>query len=72
MKQWKIFPTLCFDPFKPKLVYIIFNNSVRNLKRTLPVTITNINLLTLLKEIIHVYTEKLTDPINTKCRVTDR
>jgi hypothetical protein len=46
-----------FNPLKPKLVKIIFKNSVRTAKKTLHFTITNINWLTLFKEIIVVYSE---------------
>jgi hypothetical protein len=55
-----------FNPLKPKL----FNNSVRTAKKTQHFTITKINWLTLFKEIIAVYSEKHTKPINTKCSVT--
>jgi hypothetical protein len=44
------------NSLKPKLVYIIFKNSVRTSKRTQHFTITRINLLTLVKEVIAVYT----------------
>jgi len=50
---------------------MLFKNSVRTSKRTPHFTITKINWLTLFKEIIAVYTENHTEPINTKCRVTD-
>jgi hypothetical protein len=56
---------------KPKLVYVIFNNSVRAAKKTQHFTITKINWLTLFKEIIAVYRENHTTLINTNCRVTD-
>jgi hypothetical protein len=49
------------DPLKPTHVRIIFKNSARTSKRTQLVTITNINLLTLFKEIIAVYTENHTE-----------
>jgi hypothetical protein len=56
---------LCRDGrLKPKLVQIAFKNSVHNSKRALPVTVTNINLLKLLKEIIAVYPEISTRPTN--------
>jgi hypothetical protein len=42
---------------KPKLVYILFKNSVRTSKRTPHFTITKIKWLTLFKEIIAVYSE---------------
>jgi hypothetical protein len=60
-----------FNPLKPKLVQIIFKNSVRTAKKTPHFTITKINWLALFKEIIRVYTENHTKPINTKCRVND-
>jgi hypothetical protein len=44
-------------PLKPKLVQIIFNNSVRTAKKTQHFAITKINWLTLFKEIIAVCTE---------------
>jgi hypothetical protein len=59
------------NPLKPKLVRIIFKNSVRIAKKTQHFTITNINWLTLFKGIIAVYTENHTKHINTKWRVTD-
>jgi hypothetical protein len=40
-------------PMKPKIVYTVFKNSGRTAKKTQPFTITNINWLTLFKEIIH-------------------
>jgi hypothetical protein len=52
-------------------VCIIFKNSVRTTKRTQYATITNINLLTLFKEIIAVYTDNLIETLKTKHRVTD-
>jgi hypothetical protein len=42
------------NPLEPKLVYIIFKTSVCTSKRTPHLTITNVNLLTLFKEIIYV------------------
>jgi hypothetical protein len=59
------------DPLKPKLVKIIFKNSVRTAKKTQHFTITKIDWLMLFKEIIPVYTDNHTKPINTKCRVSD-
>jgi hypothetical protein len=50
---------------------ILFKNSVRTSKRTPTFTITKINWLMLLKEIIAVYSEKHAKQINTKCSVTD-
>jgi hypothetical protein len=55
------------SPLKPKLVYIIVNNSVRTSKRTPHFTITKIKWLILFKEIITVYMENPKKPINTKC-----
>jgi lipoate-protein ligase B len=52
---------------KPKLVWIIFENSVRTAKKTQHFTITKINWLTLFKEIIAVYTENHTKHINKLC-----
>jgi hypothetical protein len=57
---------ILLDPLKPKR-----KNSVRTSKRTPHFTITEINWLMLLKEIIAVYTENHTKHINTKRRVTD-
>jgi hypothetical protein len=51
---------------KPKLVQIIFKNSVRTAKKTQPFTNTKINWLTLFMEIIPVYSENHTKDINTK------
>jgi hypothetical protein len=48
------------NPLKPKLVKIIFKNSVRTANKTQHFTITKINWLTLYKEIIAVYTENHT------------
>jgi hypothetical protein len=53
-----------FKPLKPKLVQIIFKNSVRTAKKTQNFTITKINWLTLFKEIIAVYSDNHTKPIN--------
>jgi hypothetical protein len=50
---------------------MLFKNSVRTSKRTPHFTITKINWLTLFKEIIAVYSENDTKPINTKCSITD-
>jgi hypothetical protein len=51
---------------KPKIVCIIFKNSVRTAKKTQHFTITKINWLTLFKEIIAVYRVNHTRPINKK------
>jgi hypothetical protein len=48
---------------------MLFKNSVRTSKRTPHFTITKINWLTLFKEIIAVYSENHTKPINTECRL---
>jgi hypothetical protein len=50
---------------------MLFKNSVRTSKRTPDFTITKINWLMLFKEIIAVYSENHTKPINTKCSITD-
>jgi hypothetical protein len=55
------------NPLKPKLVSLIFKNSVRTSKRTPYLTITWIKWLTLFKEIIAVHIEYQTELINTKC-----
>jgi hypothetical protein len=52
-----------------KLVWIIFKNSLRTSKRTPHFTITKINWLTLFKEMIAVYSENHTRPINTKWKL---
>jgi hypothetical protein len=62
---------LTINPLKPKLVEIIFKNSVRTAMKTPHFTITEINWLTLFKEIIAVYSENHAKPINTKCRVSE-
>jgi hypothetical protein len=56
-----------FVPLKPKLVLILFKNSVRTSKKTQPITITKISWLMLFKEIIAVYSEKHMKPINKIC-----
>jgi hypothetical protein len=43
---------------------MLFKNSVRTSKRTPPFTITKISWLTLFTEIIAVYTENNTKPVN--------
>jgi hypothetical protein len=50
---------------------MLFKNSVRTSKRTPHFTITNINWLTLFKEIIAVYSENHAKPINIKFSITD-
>jgi hypothetical protein len=51
---------------------MLFKNPVRTSKRTPHFTITDINWLTLFKEIIAVYSVNHTKPINTLCgQVTD-
>jgi hypothetical protein len=50
---------------------MLFKNSVRTSKRTPYFTITKINWLMLCKEIITVYSENHTKPINAKCSITD-
>jgi hypothetical protein len=61
----------CLIPLRPKLVHVIFKNSVRTAKKTQHFTITKINRLTLFKEIIAVYSENHTEHINAKWSVTD-
>jgi hypothetical protein len=62
---------LCrFNPLEPKLVYILFKNSVRTSKRTPDFTIKKINWLTLFKKIIAVYSENKKHT-STKWTVTD-
>jgi hypothetical protein len=63
--------TISIISLKRKFVKIIFKNSVRTAKKTPHFTITKINWLTLLKEMIAVYTENHTKHINTKRRATD-
>jgi hypothetical protein len=50
---------------------MLFKNSVRTSKRTPRFTIAKINWLMLFKEIIAVYRENHTKPINTNCSITD-
>jgi hypothetical protein len=50
---------------------MLVKNPVRTSKRTPRFTITKINLLMLFKEIIAVYSENHTKPLNTKCSITD-
>jgi hypothetical protein len=47
---------------------MLFKNPVRPSKRTPYFTITKIEQLTLFKEIIAVYSENHTEPINIKCK----
>jgi hypothetical protein len=56
---------------KPKLVYIIFKNSVRTAKKPQHFTITKNDLSMLFKEIIAVYCENYTKHVSTKCSVTN-
>jgi hypothetical protein len=51
---------------KPRLVKIILKNAVRTSKRTSHFTVAKIKRLTLFKEIIAVYSENHTKPINNK------
>jgi hypothetical protein len=53
------------NPLKPKLVKIVFKDSVRTAKKTPHLTVTKINWLTLFKEVIAVYGANSTKPINT-------
>jgi hypothetical protein len=50
---------------------LIFKNSVRSARKTRHFTITKINFIMLFKEIIAVYTEIRTRPMNAKCTDTD-
>jgi hypothetical protein len=50
---------------------MLFKDPVRTSKRTPYFTITNIKWLTLVKDIIAVYSENPSQPINTKCSLTD-
>jgi hypothetical protein len=63
-----IFHAATLTVWSPKLIYIMFKNSVRTAKKTSHFTITQINWLMLFKEIIAVYTENHTKSINTKWR----
>jgi hypothetical protein len=56
------------NPLKPKIAWVILNNSVRPAKRKPHFTITKINWLMLLKEILPVYSKNHRKPINLKCR----
>jgi ribosome biogenesis protein Nip4 len=55
------------NAYKPELVQIVFNNSDRTAEKTQRFTITNINFLTLFKEINAVYLANHTEPVNTPC-----
>jgi hypothetical protein len=62
------------NPLKPNLVSIVFKNSVLTSKKTQHIAITKTNWSMLFTEIISVYSENHTKPINTlceKCTVTD-
>jgi hypothetical protein len=62
---------MCVKNLKPKLSNVIFYSSVRTPKKTQHLTVTEINRLTLFKEIIAVYSENRTKPIKPlweKCR----
>jgi hypothetical protein len=63
------------DPVHIPVCFLRGKDSVRNAKKTLHFTIKKINWLTLNKEIIAVYSENHTKPINIfcvkKCRVTE-
>jgi hypothetical protein len=52
------------NPLKPKLAETVLKTSVRTAKKTQHLTVTKINWLTLFKEIIAVYCENRTKPIN--------
>jgi hypothetical protein len=51
---------------------MLFKNPVRTSKRTPHFTVTEIKWLMLSKEMIAVYSENHTKPINTKYSVTDK
>jgi hypothetical protein len=58
----------CINPVKTEVhTNNNYKNSVRTAKKTQHFTITKINWLTLFKEIIAVYSENHTKPINTHC-----
>jgi hypothetical protein len=59
------------NPLKPRLVQILFKNSVRTAKKTRHFTVTKINRLTLFKEIIAVYSVDHMKQINKKCKSVD-
>jgi hypothetical protein len=63
--------TKYFNPFKLKIVGIIFKNSVHTAKKIQHFTIIKINWLMLFKEIIPVYTENHRKCIITKYSFTD-
>jgi hypothetical protein len=65
-KYWYAYITFALNPLKPKLVEIIFKDSVRTAKKTPHFAVTKINRLTLFKEIIGVYRENHTKPESTK------
>jgi hypothetical protein len=56
-------------PLKPKLVFVIFKKSLRTSKTTPHFAIAKINWLKLFKEIIAVYSQNHTKPLNKKYRV---
>jgi hypothetical protein len=53
------------NPLKPKIILIQFKHSFHTSKETQPIIITNINLLTLFREIIAVYSENRMTMANT-------
>jgi hypothetical protein len=57
---------LKLKPVKRKLIQVMCKNSARATKKTPHFTVTKINRLTLFKEIIAVYCENHTKPIETK------
>jgi hypothetical protein len=56
---------IAINPLKPKHVNVIFNNSFCTTKKTKDFAITDVNWLKLFREIIAVYFEDHTKPINT-------
>jgi hypothetical protein len=59
------------NPLKPKLTHMLLKDSVRTAKKTPHFTVTEINRLTLFKEIIAVCSENRMKHVNTKCGITD-
>jgi hypothetical protein len=56
---------------KLKGIEIIFKNSIPTALKIQYVSISRMKWLMLPMEVIAVYTENYTKPINTKCRITD-
>jgi hypothetical protein len=62
---------ISFNPLKPKLVQMLFKNSVHTSERTPHFTITKISWIMLFREIITIYNYKHIKATNIKYRVTD-